>query len=89
MARGRSRCYPVGMASTNAPTPFDPPDLPVAFSALNWASRSALRVLWDGGQASYLTQLQALSAVDQVGALWHLTTRGYQLAAYGLAKDMV
>lgn len=89
MARTGARCYPVGMASTNAPTPFDPPDLPVVFSALNSASRSALRVLWDGGQASYLTQLQGLSAVEQVGALWHLTTRGYQLAAYGLAKSMV
>ena len=86
---GASPCYSVGMASTNAPTPFDPPDLVVVFSALNWASRSALRVMWEGGQASCLSQLRGLSAVDQVGALWHLTTRGYQLAAYGLAKGMV
>ncbi len=77
------------MASTNAPTPFDPPDLVVVFSALNWASRSALRVMWEGGQASCLSQLRGLSVVEQVGALWHLTTRGYQLAAYGLAKGMV
>lgn len=89
MARTGARCYPVDMASTNAPTPFDPPDLVVVFSSLNWASRSALRVMWAGGQASCLSQLRGLSAVDQVGALWHLTTRGYQLAAYGLAKDMV
>lgn len=77
------------MSSTQAPTPFDPPDLPVAFSPLNSASRNALRVLWEGGQASYLTQLQALSAVEQVGALWHLTVRGYQLAAYGLGKGLL
>ena len=52
------------MSSTNAPTPFDPPDLPIAFSALN-------------------------SAIEQVGALWHLTVRGYQLAAYGFGKGLV
>lgn len=76
------------MSSTNAPTPFDPPDLPIAFSTLNSASRAGLRVLWEGGQASYLTQLQALSAIEQVGALWHLTVRGYQLAGYGLGKGL-
>lgn len=74
------------MSTTHAHTPFDPPDLPVAFSALHSTSRANLRVLWEGGQVSYLTQLQDLSAVEHVGALWHLTVRGHQLAAYGLAK---
>ena len=77
------------MSTTLTPPPFDPPDLPVAFSALSGASRTALALMWAGTQASSVSQLLAIQAVGLDGTVYRLTVRGYQLAAWGRAKVLL
>ncbi len=89
MRRVLARDTVQGMSSIYTPPPFDPPDLPIAFSALSSASRTALALLWVGTQASAVSQLLAIQAVELDGAVYRLTVRGYQLAAWGRAKGLL
>ena len=67
------------------PPPFDPPDLPVAWSALGATARKALARLWQHGDqpgSAAGAELLAAHLVSGVSGAYSMELRGYQLAAW-------
>ena len=77
------------MSSTQAPTPFDPPDLTPAAASLVQGSRTSLRQVWEGQPPMYTTQLVTLGLCEQMTTGWQMTIRGYQVAAWLLARGLL
>lgn len=77
------------MSSTSAPTPFDPPDIPAPALALVLGSRTSLRLVWEGQPPIYTTQLVTLGLCEQMTTGWQMTIRGYQVAAWLLARGLL
>lgn len=77
------------MSSTSAPTPFDPPDIQDRALALVLGSRKSLRAVWEGEAPIYTTQLVTLGLCEQMTTGWQMTIRGYQVAAWLLARGLL
>ena len=74
------------------PPPFDPPDLPVAWSSIGATARKALARLWQhcdqpGSAAS--AELLAAHLVSGVSGAYSMELRGYQLAAWALGAGVL
>lgn len=69
------------------PPPFDPPDLPVAWSTLGATARKALARLWQHGDqpgSAVGAELLAMHLVSGASGAYAVELRGYQLAAWAL-----
>ena len=74
------------------PPPFDPPDLPVAWSALGATARKALARLWqhsDQPGSAAGAELLAANLAAGVSGAYYMTQRGYQLAAWALGAGVL
>lgn len=80
------------MSTTQTPPPFDPPDLPVAWSGISQTARKALARLWQHGDQPGTAAWQELTAATLVtgasGAA-SITLRGYQVAAWALGAGVL
>lgn len=75
-----------------APPPFDPPDLPVAWSTLGATARKALARLWQHGDqpgSAAGAELLAAHLVSGVSGAYAMALRGYQLAAWALGAGVL
>lgn len=77
------------MSSISAPTPFDTPDIQDRALALVLWSRKSLRAVWEGEAPIYTTQLVTLGLCEQMTTGWQMTVRGYQVAAWLLARGFL
>lgn len=74
------------------PPPFDPPDLPVAWSGLSASARKALARMWQHGDqpgSAAGAELLQVYAVSLSGGVYSMAVRGYQLTAYALGAGVL
>lgn len=74
------------------PPPFDPPDLPVAWTNLGATARKALARLWQHGDqpgSAAGAELLAAHLVSGVSGAYVVELRGYQLAAWALGAGVL
>lgn len=74
------------------PPPFDPPDLPVAWSSIGATARKALARLWQHGDqpgSAAGAELLAANLVTGVSGAYSMALRGYQLSAWALGAGVL
>ena len=74
------------------PPPFDPPDLPVAWSSIGATARKALARLWQHGDqpgSAAGAELLAAHLVSGASGAYSMELRGYQLAAWALGAGVL
>lgn len=83
---------PHHMSTTSTPPPFDPPDLPVAWSGISATARKALARLWQHGDqpgTAAASELLAATLVTITGSVSSITTRGYQVGAWAYGAGVL
>jgi len=83
---------PHHMSTTSTPPPFDPPDLPAAWSSISATARKALARLWQHGDqpgTAAASELLTATLVTISGGVSSVNLRGYQVGAWAYGAGVL